>query len=174
VQGEDDDDDVLLPAAGEDTRTALLWLYLDADVFLPPPGMLLGALFLFAVDFSVVAVIRSPPVPASRAVEPERVHVLRPKLGLARRRLRDEFEQARVVPRLRVAAEMRLPRGSQLEKDTGGEGGGGERGVAAVLAVCCVRCGPCRLLCWGGVPCGGKHIIIVSWPLHNIAIANIV
>jgi len=34
--------------------------------------------------------------------------------------------------------------------------------VAAVLAVCCVRCGPCRLLCGGGggVPCGGKHIII--------------
>ena len=32
--------------------------------------------------------------------------------------------------------------------------------MAAVLAVRCVRCGPCRLLCWGGVPCGGKHIII--------------
>jgi len=34
--------------------------------------------------------------------------------------------------------------------------------VAAVLAVCCVRCGPCRLLCLGGVPCGGKHIIIIG------------
>jgi len=32
--------------------------------------------------------------------------------------------------------------------------------VAAVLAVCCVCCGPYRLLCGGGVPCGGKHIII--------------
>jgi len=32
--------------------------------------------------------------------------------------------------------------------------------VAAVLAVRCVCCGPCRLLCWGGVPCGGKHIIV--------------
>jgi len=37
--------------------------------------------------------------------------------------------------------------------------------VAAVLAVCCGRCGPCRLLCWGGVPCGGKHIIIFISPL---------
>ena len=36
----------------------------------------------------------------------------------------------------------------------------GERGVAAVPAVCCVRGGPCRLLCWGGTLCGGKHIII--------------
>jgi len=35
--------------------------------------------------------------------------------------------------------------------------------VAAVLAVCCMCCRPCRLLCWGGVPCGG-------WPLHGIAI----
>jgi len=34
--------------------------------------------------------------------------------------------------------------------------------VAAVLAVCCVCCGPYRLLCGGGVPCGGKHIIIRS------------
>ena len=32
--------------------------------------------------------------------------------------------------------------------------------MAAVLAVCCVCCGPYRLLCGGGVPCGGKHIII--------------
>jgi len=32
----------------------------------------------------------------------------------------------------------------------------------AVLAVCCVRCGPRRLLCWGGDLCGGKHIIITS------------
>jgi len=37
--------------------------------------------------------------------------------------------------------------------------------VDAVLAVCYVRCGPCRLLCWGGVPCGGKHIIIISCAL---------
>ena len=34
----------------------------------------------------------------------------------------------------------------------------GSCGVAAVLAVCCVCCGPYRLLCGGGVPCGGKHI----------------
>ena len=33
--------------------------------------------------------------------------------------------------------------------------------MAAVLAVCCVCCGPYRLLCGGGVPCGGKHIIII-------------
>ena len=33
--------------------------------------------------------------------------------------------------------------------------------MAAVLAVCCVRCGPCRLLCGEGLPCGGKHIIII-------------
>jgi len=46
-----------------------------------------------------------------------------------------------------------IPKGSIL----------GQRGVAAVLAVCCVRRGPCRLLCLGGgVPCGGKHIIIIS------------
>ena len=32
--------------------------------------------------------------------------------------------------------------------------------MAAVLAVCCVCCGPYRLLCGGGVPYGGKHIII--------------
>ena len=35
-------------------------------------------------------------------------------------------------------------------------------GVAAVLAVCFVCCGPYRLLCGGGVPCGGKHIIIIT------------
>jgi len=34
--------------------------------------------------------------------------------------------------------------------------------VAAVLAVCCVCCGPYRLLWGGGVPCGGKHIIIYN------------
>jgi len=38
----------------------------------------------------------------------------------------------------------------------------GQRSVAALLAVCCVRCGPCRLLCSGRVPCGGKHIIIIN------------
>jgi len=37
-----------------------------------------------------------------------------------------------------------------------------------VLAVCCVCCGPYRLLCVGGVPCGGKHIIIFLYNLHNI------
>jgi len=39
-------------------------------------------------------------------------------------------------------------------------GDSSRRGVAAVLAVCYVCCGPYRLLCGGGVPCGGKHIII--------------
>ena len=40
-------------------------------------------------------------------------------------------------------------------------GKGRSRGSAGVLAVCCVRCGSCRLLCrGGGVPCGGKHIIV--------------
>jgi len=44
----------------------------------------------------------------------------------------------------------------------------GSRGVAAVLAVCCVCCGPCRLLCrGGGVPCGGKHIIISRLTLSS-------
>ena len=35
--------------------------------------------------------------------------------------------------------------------------------MAAVLAVGCVCCGPYRLLCGGGVPCGGKHIIIIMF-----------
>jgi len=45
--------------------------------------------------------------------------------------------------------------------------------VAAVLAVCCVCCEPCWLLCWGGggVPCGGKHIIIIVNP--NLATVRI-
>jgi len=31
-----------------------------------------------------------------------------------------------------------------------------------VLAMRCVCCGPCRLLCVWGVPCGGKHILITG------------
>jgi len=41
---------------------------------------------------------------------------------------------------------------------------GNKSGVAAVLAVCCVCCGPYRLLWGGGVPCGGKHVIIEREP----------
>jgi len=32
---------------------------------------------------------------------------------------------------------------------------------------CCMCCGPYRLLYWGGVPCGGKHIIITRRDKNN-------